>query len=444
MIQIFNRSQYKDVLNPLVKQTMSEKMHIKRCEEINLFDNLFVPCMTASIVVRDGLNIAELIKLGNVREFGSSRIQIDIDKEEDNEVIFEYKKEFAIYKITDGANTNSTSKVYVLHLVNEDFILSLQKKIYQNYKGTYSKIVETILKDQLKVPFVNETQNFFKSKIESIVETSVEQELNIPNLTPFDAINFIVKRAVSNQNKADFVFYESKYGYNFIPISNIAKSFPTFKINFIPKNISKDPIVGFLGAREIKVLASFDTLETIRDGSYSGKFIGFDTVTRTQKVLRVKNIPADAKSSDLTNKEKNLPNFVNKENKTPFDMNDSRIVSYPFEFTRKDLDYIKQNNPKMSSFLQNTEQYVFQRKAIFTNLLQKRIQLVMPGNFGLYSGSVVDLHVPKFALTDGDRTYDESLDKTLSGKYIIIGTRHIIQNNKHETIIEIATDSNLI
>jgi hypothetical protein len=413
-------------------------------EEVNLFDNLFVPCMTANIVVRDGLNIAELIKLGNIREFGSSRIRIYMDKEEDNDVVYEYKKEFAIYKITDGANTNSTSKFYTLHLVNEDFILSLQKKIYQNYKGTYSKIVETILKDQLKVPFVSETRNFFKSKIAEIVETAKEQEINIPNLTPFDAINFIVKRAVSNQDKADFVFYESKNGYSFIPISNIARSFPTFKINFIPKNVSKNPIVGFLGAREMKVLSSFDTLETIRDGSYSGKFIGFDTVTRTQRILRVRNIPADAESSELTNKEKNLPNFVNKENKSPFDMGDSRIVSYPFEFTRKDLDYIKKNNPKMTSFLQNTEQYVFQRKAIFTNLMQKRIQLVMPGNFGLYCGSVVDLHVPKFALTDSSKSYDESIDKTLSGKYIIIGTRHIIQNNKHETIIEIAADSNLI
>ena len=57
MIQIFNRSQYKDVLNPLVKQTMSEKMHIKRCEEINLFEEGLVIANT--IVLKFFLHVSQ-------------------------------------------------------------------------------------------------------------------------------------------------------------------------------------------------------------------------------------------------------------------------------------------------------------------------------------------------------------------------------------------------
>jgi hypothetical protein len=32
-------------------------------------------------------------------------------------------------------------------------------------------------------------------------------------------------------------------------------------------------------------------------------------------------------------------------------------------------------------------------------------------------------------------------DTSLSGKYLIIGTRHIITYQKHETIVEVVTDS---
>ena len=35
----------------------------------------------------------------------------------------------------------------------------------------------------------------------------------------------------------------------------------------------------------------------------------------------------------------------------------------------------------------------------------------------------------------------EGVDETLSGKYIITGVRHIIRFDKHETVIEVATDS---
>ena len=62
----------------------------------------------------------------------------------------------------------------------------------------------------------------------------------------------------------------------------------------------------------------------------------------------------------------------------------------------------------------------------------------MPGNFQLTSGFNVDLTIPGFgAKVKGD----DNDDTSISGKYIIVATRHIITNNKHETLIEIVTDS---
>jgi hypothetical protein len=39
---------------------------------------------------------------------------------------------------------------------------------------------------------------------------------------------------------------------------------------------------------------------------------------------------------------------------------------------------------------------------------------------------------------------DDNIDESLSGKYLIIATRHMIGYDKHETIIEVATTSSSV
>ena len=68
----------------------------------------------------------------------------------------------------------------------------------------------------------------------------------------------------------------------------------------------------------------------------------------------------------------------------------------------------------------------------------RRLKLVMPGNFQLTSGFNVFFTAPSFARREVGE-YNE--DKSISGKYIIIATRHIITMDRHETVIEVSTDS---
>jgi len=404
-------------------------------QEINLYDNLFLPCMSANMYITDSQNLIDKLKFQ-----GNEKVMIEIHKNDDFDDQYNYKNEFVVYKISDRTNLTPTSQVYCLNLVREDFILSLQKKINQHYKSTYSDMVDKILQDYLKVSD-DLGSNDGKSKFQMSVPTLGLQDIIIPNLTPFETIEFITKRALSLNKNPDYVFYESPISYNFIPLSNIARSIPRANINLKPKNVDDDVGSEFFGARSYKVISSFNTIETVKEGSYTGKFVGFDTVTRTQKIQRITDAFSQVK--DHANKQSNLKDFKNKENKSSYDMVDSRVVSYPFTFTRTQLDYIKKNNPAMTTYLDNTDQYVFQRKAIFTNLLQKRLQITLPGNFSLFSGETVGVFVPKFGIKDNDNDATEAFDKSLTGKYIIIGTRHVISYNKHETLIEVASDSNI-
>ena len=57
MVQIFNRSQYEDVLIPMVKSTLDKKALTKRCDEINAFENGLVNANT--IVLKYFLHVSQ-------------------------------------------------------------------------------------------------------------------------------------------------------------------------------------------------------------------------------------------------------------------------------------------------------------------------------------------------------------------------------------------------
>jgi hypothetical protein len=251
-------------------------------------------------------------------------------------------------------------------------------------------------------------------------QTEGIQDLIFPTLSPFDAINFVTQKAFV-RNSPDFLFFETqKTGYNFVTLSSLLEQQTVFEINFKPKNLANTPQAEqeeFLGARDLKVLSQFSVLDSVQDGVYAGRFVGFDTLTKTTKIT---TIVSDKNLSDENNKGYN-------------EMTNSRVVSYPFALPRTAVEYIKENDPEAYSIIDRSENYIYQRKAIFTNLMQQRLQLVMPGNFELFCSRNVYLKVPKFSTQLGQ----DALDRSLTGKYIITGTRHVIKPNRHETIIEV-------
>jgi len=402
--------------------------------EINLHDNLFTPCVSGNILIADANNLAQKLLLK-----GQEKLKVTISKS--GTQFLKFTKEFVIYSLTNKKNINQTSTSYILNFVSEEFVYSEQQKLSQNFEGLYSEAVTKILNTYLKV--ANNSPSNGRAGIGIIYPSNGNQDFILPSITPFESLNWISQRAIWKSPKGgdyspDFLFYETaQQGYNFVPLTFLMSLDPAFQINFKPKNIDENVAEEFLGARDLKVLSQFSLLDSVRDGVYAGKFIGFDTLTRTQKITKIKNVY----ESTVTNKTQYSPNLatdaVSKDKKNFTQMNDSRIVSYPFALPRTAVQYIKENYPEASSVIDNSELYVFQRKAIFSNLMQRRLQLAMPGNFGLFSGRMINLNVPKFSYKDGT---NQNLDKSLSGRYIITGTRHLINYNKHETFIEVCTD----
>ena len=389
-------------------------------EELNIFDNLFTPVMSGSIVIRDAVNL-----LGQINFDGYTDIEIEISKSADPQSL-NFKKTFKCYKISERTNVTSTSQIYALHFISKEYLISETLKINQYYKSTYSNVVQKILTDYLGVPY-----SF--PEIGVIYPSSGVFEFILPNLTPIKAIDWLARRSVTEKRIPDFVFYQTQFGFNFAPLSYLLSLDSVYTINLNAKNLTGANINNeFLGARSIDILSDNNTVESVNQGLYSSKFIGFDTLTKKRET---KKYTTNDFFENITLANDNLNLSTDSQLNSKYD---SKVVTYPVAYTRNgsNTQYIKDNEVGLINYADNSHEYALQRNVYFANIKQKRLQLTMPGNFGLFSGRNVNVDIPKFSFE-----VEKPKDEILSGKYIITGTRHIISYSKHETLIEVATDS---
>jgi len=394
-------------------------------EELNIYDSMFLPVISGNIIIRDSIGLS-----GKLLFDGSESILIDISKDKNSD-IGKYRKAFRIYKQSDRINDNQNSETFVLHFVSDELMFSDQQRINQNYDLTYSEVVEKILLNYLKVP---------QNNIGGIYEpTSGIRSIVIPNLRPFDAIEWCTKRALDKQNSPNYVFFQNLVGYNFVSLSTLLAEKNILDVKFEIKNQSdKNSIQEISSARYLEVIAQNDSIEKTRAGVNAGKFMGFDPMTR---IFERKNISYGDHFLSMKhgNDNPNITTMKNRDGQKNDEAFDSKKVVSLFGTARQLSNYIKQADPTSLSKVEAQENFIFQRKAILTNLMGKRVKLVMPGNFQLTSGFNVNLEVQNFGKKQkgGDNE-----DKSLSGKYVIVASRHMIGFEKHETIIEVASSSN--
>ena len=391
-------------------------------EEINIYDSILTPCMSGSIVIRDAVGLST-----NLLFDGSEFLLINIGKEDEELSI---KRAFRIYKQSERKGQNQSSEMYVLNFVSDEFIYSEQQKINQSYTDTYSNIAYKILTDYLDLSS--------KPRSLGLIEQSLGlRSITVPNMTPFDAMRFLAKKSVDLQGSPNFIFFQNSQGYNFATLSTLFSRPELFKVNFNPKNISETEDTEMLGARYVKVVSQYDSISSTRSGAYSGSFIGFDTLTRTieHKNINIADIYQKMKHG---NANPNINLSVNKDNRLNSNMNQSRKSLFAFPGSRLQSAYIKDKNAPSLTFEDDSQNYVFQRRAIFENLMQKRVKLVLPGNFAVSSGLNLHLDMPMRSLQSESA---DNTDEALNGKYLVIGCRHILKYNRHETVVEVASDS---
>jgi len=421
--EIRKSTQFK--INELVIATKAGKIDISSIyEELNIFDSLFMPVMSGNITISDSIGLS-----GKLLFDGSESLLIDIAKDENSD-ISRFKKAFRIYKQANRKSEGQTNEIYTLNFVSDELLYSDQQRVNQSYELTYSKIVERIMVDYLKLP---------SNQLGGIYDVSFGvRKIVIPNLRPIEAIEWCAKRATDQENSPNFMFFQNLVGYNFASLSKLLTQKEILDIKFETKNRKdNNPINEISSVRSFEVLTQNDTIQKQRSGVNAGKFIGFDPMTRT---IATRNLNYGDHYLNMKHGNEN-PNFSTLTNRDGLENTqafDSKKTVNSFGAARKFSNYIKAKDPSSISKEENFEDVVFQRKAIIENLNAKKLKIVMPGNFQLTSGLNVNVMAPVFGKKEKG---DDNEDKNLSGKYLIVASRQMIGYDKFETIIEVATTS---
>ena len=393
-------------------------------EEINIFDSLFLPVMSGNILIRDAAGLS-----GSLLFDGSESILIDIAKDSNSDVA-SFKKAFRIYKQSTRKNDGLNSELYLLHFCSDELMYSDQQRVNQSYDNTYGKVVEKILEDYLGVPS-GESDGIFE-------DTIGIRNIVIPNLRPIEAIEWCAKRSLDIKQAPNYLFYQNLIGFNFAPLSMLLTQEEILDVKFQAKNQSKSsPFSEISSARAFEVVKQADSISKQRSGVNAGQFIGFDPLTRTTAKKEIGYADVDA-TMDKANDNPNASIIKNRGGVSNVESYDSKKTLSFFSLAQNFSNYIKEKDPTSLSKLDNTESWMFQRKAIIDNLMSKRLKIAMPGNFQLTSGFNVNVDAPIFGKKFKG---DDNEDKSLSGKYLIVASRQIIGYEKHETIIEVATTS---
>ena len=405
----------------LILVTKGGKIDISNvCEEINIYDTMFLSVMSGSLVIGDSIGLSSKLLFD-----GSETILIHVKKDKNSEIL-DFKRAFRIYKQTDRAVIKPGLEKYVLHFASDELIYSDQQRINQSYETNYSKIVERILNDYLKVP-----QNTLGGVYEF---SSGIQKIVIPNLRPLEAIEWCARRALDINQSPNFMFFQNVAGFNFATLSTLLIQPAILDISYETKNISGETAFDEIGgARYLEIVSLNDNIERTRSGVNAGKFIGFDPLTRT---ISTRNISYGDHYLNMKhgNKTPNFTQIQSRDGMLNSEAFNSRKAISIFNYNRQFSEYIKKKDPTSLTQRDGIESWLFQRKAIIKNLMSKRLKIVMPGNFQLSSGFNVNVNAPIIGSSSGE-------DKSINGKYLIVASRQIIGYEKHETIIEVASSS---
>ena len=389
-------------------------------DTIEIFDSIFTTQVSGHIVITDALGLS-----GKLSFDGTDVITIQIGKSSQSDIA-ETKKAYRIYKQGNRRNVNQTSERYVLYFVSNEMIFSEQQTVNQSFVKTYSDIANSILSNQLKVS---------QEKVGIIDESTKIKKVVIPELKPLKAISWCASRATDTKDVPSFLFFENNNGFNFVTLSTLNAEKSVLDINFNIKNLGAGGLLEMSSAKSFEIVTQDDLFQKIKNGAYAGSFLGFDPVTRSYDT---KTITFD----DVYNKIEHANEYplktevVNPDQTSTLTSFDSKHVLSIFNTKRTQSKYIKAKDSASFTTDEDYASILLQRQNIIYNLVSNIIKISLPGNFQLTSGVNVNVFFPGF------NKREKSIgDESVTGKYLITGARQIIGLQKHDTIIEVATDS---
>ena len=408
--------------------------------EISIYQSIFEPCIKAEMLVNDQIGLftnypftgEELVTVTyqQLTELGS-------DRTNSKEI------RFIINGVRNiSADDRARTLTYVVDLISVEFLQNSRKLVSHAYNDLIEDMAEKLYDEYIK----NDTEEKYgKSKPFNKEESIKVRNMVVPNLRPFQAIQWLAKHAVAKdyENHFLYLFYEDTEGFNFITIQKLIeealKNRDTLKDNKYRyvSDVEAGRATSTDSNEDLYLITNlvnnkrFSSIEKIAGGYYQNELFEISLLQKSYTSTPTELDPDKLGEFTLEKFPLNTPDYItyvkNKVEQTEY-ANRIRYIINNYE----DFDDQNKSQPNYRYKFGNTNKYTYA-------LNQIDLTITIPANMNIKAGDIIYCDIPE---NHGFNMVE--VDKYVTGLFIVTETKQILSTgNRAASTLRIQKDGYL-
>jgi hypothetical protein len=406
-------------------------------QELSYYENILSNSLTLSVIIADSGGL-EFIKkdmisiLDGIPIRGGERVAIEFSDSQDkkNTLTFDLNG-FYINRIKN-INPGTSKDVFMLELCTREFLANEQSRVVKRYDGKISDNIIQILQDPKGLKT--------KKKIDAD-STIVPYNFIGNDRKPFYVCTWLATKGVPEASgkingAAGYFFFETYDGFKFKAIDVLLDQPPKDGKKFVYTNAPnvEGPSEYTSKITHVNIERDMDLQQNLLLGTYANRSLFFDFYALDYEI-RNYNLKDDQKSK-IKPAEDNVLFVPDEFTQTP-----SRFMNLLLdlgtlpsgETPNKQLDNWK-NNPKQPNF--DAPKIMVQAIMRYNQLYTIKTNIVIPGDFSLRAGDIIECDFPDLA-----KKYTKGPNKETKGHYLIASLCHRITSKDTYTSLTLVRDS---
>lgn len=401
--------------------------------EINLYESLFSPTITGTIILSDSRNLIKLLPI-----LGEELLCLDI-KTPTFEDSISIKKVFRIYGIKDKVYSGDGSALlYKLNFSSVELFRDISNPIFRSFSGNPADIIDNIFTEYLSCPRYINTKTLVESTENTPLTILNNPENTIkfvsPGWSPIQCINWICSKSLLKKS-CNFLFWETTKGFFYGSTDVIYSATSTVNIgNYVysssfSSNLDRNNLNKRLQTiKTLSVEKSLDQLSNNLSGYIANRLIDINLYNKTYEYIDHDHAENYFNYSH-TLKEKSFPLF---------NLRTSRNFS---TYQKINYNYPNVYEGALENFSE-VEKYIFgNRRSNMLELDNFRMKIGIPGRTDIEVGNLIYIDLPKVNPTFSEERSSKQIDEMYSGYYLITSLNHKINPLTHFITCEVSKDS---
>jgi len=401
--------------------------------EINLYESVFDPIVTGSIILSDSRNLTSLFPLvGDEYLF----INVKTPSLTDKDSIY---KTFRIYSLENKNYVNDGSTIiYELGIMSTEGFNDVLNPIYKSFEGTPSKVINDIFID-----YIQANRNIITGSSVKTTLTFLEYPKNIlkfisPGWTPIQCINWLAGKCLPAAGKAaNFLFWETTKRFYFGSMDSILSNLDAFSIGeyvyseaYIKTLSVDEKYKAMYAIKSLSIETAVNQLDNSRLGYLASSLVDIDVYNKTYEIKEYEHPVEFDKYAHLNSKDS-------------YPMFDKNILRNPYSYQKTNYSTPKLFTKVENNFDQIPKVTFGNRRSNLLELNNFKMEIVIPGRTDVEVGRIIKIIFPKGepgAPTSQDKTASKR-DEAYTGYYLITNLSHKINPKTHYITMNVVKDS---